>query len=60
VTRELAVETSPILDPMTTLKDALAMLLEAGVQAGVVVDTDGAVDGLLTVDMIAARLRPAG
>jgi osmoprotectant transport system ATP-binding protein len=60
VTPELAVETSPILDRMTTLKDALAMLLEAGVQAGVVVDADGAVDGLLTVDAIAARLRPAG
>jgi osmoprotectant transport system ATP-binding protein len=60
VTRELAVETSPSLDRMTTLKDALAMLLEAGVQSGVVVDEDGAVDGLVTVDMIAARLRPAG
>ena len=59
VTRELAVETSPILEAMTTLKDALAMLLEAGVQAGVVVDADGAVDGLLTVDAIAARLRPS-
>ena len=60
VTRELAIETSPTFDRMTTLKDALAMLLEAGVQAGVVVDADGAVDGLLTVDAIAARLRPAG
>ncbi|HZM72514.1 MAG TPA: ABC transporter ATP-binding protein [Candidatus Polarisedimenticolia bacterium] len=60
VTPDLAVETSPILDRMTTLKDALAMLLEAGVQAGVVVDAAGAVDGLLTVDAIAARLRPAG
>ena len=60
LTPELAVETSPILDRMTTLKDALAMLLEAGVESGVVVDADGAVDGLLTVDMIAAHLRPTG
>src|SRR6185436_9826784 len=47
---------SPIFDPHTTLKDALSMLLEAGVQAGIVVDGSGAVDGLVTVDMILARV----
>jgi osmoprotectant transport system ATP-binding protein len=48
---------SPLLDRRTTLKDALSMLLEADVQAGIVVDRRGAVVGLLTVDMIAERMR---
>jgi osmoprotectant transport system ATP-binding protein len=50
--------TSTILDRKTTLKDALAMLLAADVQAGIVVDGGGAVEGLVTAEMIAARLRP--
>ena len=33
------------------------MLLEAGVQTGVVVNADGAVEGLVTVDMILERTR---
>jgi osmoprotectant transport system ATP-binding protein len=49
---------SPIFDRHTTLKDALSMLLEAGVQAGIVVDGAGAVEGLVTVDMILARAHP--
>jgi len=48
---------SPLLDRRSTLKDALSMLLEADVQAGIVVDRRGAVLGLLTVDMIAQRMR---
>jgi osmoprotectant transport system ATP-binding protein len=48
---------SPLLDRRTTLKDALSMLLDADVQAGIVVDRKGAVIGLLTVDMIAERMR---
>jgi CBS domain-containing protein len=48
---------SPLLDRRTTLKDALSMLLDADVQAGIVVDRTGAVRGLVTVDMIAERLR---
>jgi osmoprotectant transport system ATP-binding protein len=52
-----AVAMSPLLNRRTTLKDALSMLLDADVQAGIVVDRHGAVMGLLTVDMIADRMR---
>jgi osmoprotectant transport system ATP-binding protein len=52
-----AIAMSPLLDRRTTLKDALSMLLDADVQAGIVVDRSGAVRGLVTVDMIAERLR---
>jgi osmoprotectant transport system ATP-binding protein len=48
---------SPLFDRHTTLKDALSMLLEAGVQAGIVVDANGAVVGLVTVEMILERTR---
>ena len=48
---------SPLFDRHTTLKDALSMLLEAGVQAGIVVDERGAVRGLVTVEMILERTR---
>ena len=53
----MAASMSPLLSPRTTLKDALSMLLGADVQAGIVVDHEGAVLGLLTVDMITARLQ---
>jgi osmoprotectant transport system ATP-binding protein len=46
---------TPLLDAHTTLRDALSMLLEAGVQTGIVVDASGAVDGLLTLEMIMER-----
>jgi osmoprotectant transport system ATP-binding protein len=52
-----AVPMSPLLNRRTTLKDALSLLLDADVQAGIVVDRNGAVVGLLTVDMIADRMR---
>jgi len=52
-----AIAMSPLLDRRTTLKDALSMLLDADVQAGIVVDRHGAVRGLLTVDDIAERMR---
>ncbi|MCI0584874.1 MAG: betaine/proline/choline family ABC transporter ATP-binding protein [Chloroflexi bacterium] len=45
---------SPLLDRRTTLKDALAMLIDAEVQVGVVVDRTGSLRGLVTVDMITA------
>lgn len=47
----------PILDLRTTLKDALSMLLDADVQAGIVVDHGDRVVGLLTVDDVVAWLR---
>jgi osmoprotectant transport system ATP-binding protein len=43
---------SPLLDRRTTLKDALARLIEAEVQAGIVVDARGAVLGLVTAEMV--------
>jgi osmoprotectant transport system ATP-binding protein len=49
----------PLLDLHTTLKDALSMLLEAGVQAGIVVDGEGATVGIVTLEMIIERVRPA-
>jgi osmoprotectant transport system ATP-binding protein len=48
---------SPLLNRRTTLKDALSLLLDAGVQAGIVIDNRGAVTGLLTVDRIAEWMR---
>ena len=48
---------SPLLNRRTTLKDALSMLLDADVQAGIVVDRRGAVLGLVTADMIADVMR---
>ena len=49
--------TSPLLEPETTLKDALSMMLEADVQAGIVVDRHGRVQGIVTVEMIGAAQR---
>ena len=56
---EMASPMSPLLDQHTTLKDALAMLIDAEVQAGIAVDERGAVLGLVTADMITERVRPA-
>ena len=49
--------TSPLLDRRTTLKDALSMLLDADVQAGLVVDRTGVLRGRITVDDITALMR---
>ena len=56
---ELAVAASPLLDPRTTLKDALSMLLDADVQVGLVVDRKGALLGMITADSIAEFMRDA-
>jgi osmoprotectant transport system ATP-binding protein len=47
----------PIVEPRTTLKDALSLMLDADVSAGVVADADNRVLGLVTYDQIAAALR---
>jgi osmoprotectant transport system ATP-binding protein len=60
LTAEIAESESPLFDRNTTLKDALSMLLEAGVQAGIVVDGNGAVAGLVTVEMILEHTRGQG
>jgi CBS domain-containing protein len=49
--------TSPLLDRRTTLKDALSMLLDGDVQAGVVVDRHGLYRGIVNVEQIAAYMR---
>ncbi|MBA2253786.1 MAG: betaine/proline/choline family ABC transporter ATP-binding protein [Chloroflexi bacterium] len=53
----LASAMSPLLDRNTTLKDALSMMLDAAVQAGIVVDRAGRVEGIVTVDAITAWAR---
>lgn len=50
----MAAAMSPLFDRRTTLKDALAMLIDAEVQVGIVVDDRGAVQGLVTADEITA------
>ncbi|CAN5530067.1 betaine/proline/choline family ABC transporter ATP-binding protein [soil metagenome] len=57
LTVERAGAMSPLLERRMTLKDALSLLLDADVMAGIVVDDDGAVGGLLTVEQIATALR---
>jgi osmoprotectant transport system ATP-binding protein len=47
---------SPLLDRRTTLKDALSLLLDADVQAGLVVDRTGRLLGMVTVADISERL----
>jgi osmoprotectant transport system ATP-binding protein len=57
LTAALANPTSPFVNKRTTLKDALSLLLDSDVQVGIVTDRTGAVQGLVTVDMIAERMR---
>jgi osmoprotectant transport system ATP-binding protein len=55
----MAIPMSPLLEPETTAKDALSMLLDADVQAGIVVDPAGRVTGLVTADAIIRLLQEA-
>ncbi len=57
VTEPMAEPMSPFLDVRTTLKDALSMLLDASVQAGIVVDRSGRILGVITADAIADFMR---
>jgi osmoprotectant transport system ATP-binding protein len=50
----------PLLDRRATLKDALSILLGAAVHAGIVVDRDDRLQGLVTVAAIAEIARDAG
>ena len=59
MTTEHAEPASPYLERQTTLKDALSLLLSADVLAGVVVDDQRRLLGVLTLDQIAAVLRDA-
>ena len=60
LTEDLAEPMSPFLSKRTTLKDALSRMLEAGVMAGIVVDENDRVQGIVTVEEIAAALRRQG
>jgi osmoprotectant transport system ATP-binding protein len=57
VSAEMANPVSPLVNKRTTLKDALSMMLDAAVQTGVVVDRNQSVQGLLTVDAVAQKMR---
>jgi osmoprotectant transport system ATP-binding protein len=57
LTEQMANPSSPQLNKRTTLKDALSMMLDADVQTGIVVDRTGAVQGLLSIDTIADKMR---
>ena len=57
LTIEMAHPMSPLLEPEMTAKDALSQLLDADVQMGIVVDRNGRVSGLITVDTIAGLTR---
>jgi osmoprotectant transport system ATP-binding protein len=59
LTEDMAQPTSPLLSRRTTLRDALSRMLEASVMAGIVVDENERVLGLVTVEQIAAALRVA-
>jgi osmoprotectant transport system ATP-binding protein len=48
---------SPTVNRRTTLKDALSMMLDADVQTGIVVDRNGATQGLLTIEAVARKMR---
>jgi osmoprotectant transport system ATP-binding protein len=52
--------TTPLFDRRTTLKDALSMLLDADVQAGLVVDRAGALRGMIRLSDIADWMRRTG
>ena len=64
LTEQMAESMSPLLNRRTTLKDALSLLLDASVQAGIVVDRSGRAQGFVTADSIAEFMqgsaRPAG
>jgi osmoprotectant transport system ATP-binding protein len=51
------VPTSPLFGLETTVKDALSMLIDAAVQAGIVVDREGRVLGIVTTEDIGAGMR---
>jgi osmoprotectant transport system ATP-binding protein len=57
VTAEMANPVSPLVNRRTTLKDALSLMLDAAVQTGVVVDRNQAVQGLLTIEAVALKMR---
>ena len=57
VTADMGNPVSPLVNKRTTLKDALSMMLDAAVQTGIVVDRNQAVQGLVTIEAVAKKMR---
>ncbi len=57
VTEDMAIPGSALLQPESTLRDALSAMLASSVQAGVVVDANDELLGVVSVDAISATLR---
>jgi osmoprotectant transport system ATP-binding protein len=57
VEASMAIAKSPFLDRRTTLKDATSMLLGADVPAGIVIDRQGRLQGLLTFAAVVTAMR---
>jgi CBS domain. len=51
--------TEPVLDRLTTLRDALSAMFDAGAGSAVVVDAGGRVAGVVEVGTIARAVHPA-
>jgi osmoprotectant transport system ATP-binding protein len=60
VDRAAATPGAPTVQPETTLRDALSVMLGSSVQLGVVVDENERVIGLISVDAISEALRAPG
>ena len=59
ITADAVMPDATLLQPESTLRDALSALLLSGVQLGVVVDEDGGALGSISVDQISDTLRAA-
>ena len=57
VTEDMAIPGSALLQPESTLRDALSVMLASSVQAGVVVDANDELLGVVRVDAISATLQ---
>jgi osmoprotectant transport system ATP-binding protein len=57
VSADMGNPVSPLVNKRTTLKDALSMMLDAAVQTGIVVDRNQSVQGLLTIEAVAHKMR---
>jgi len=56
---ERATSPEPLLDPDSTLREALAAMLDSAVQEGIVVDGDGKLLGTASIETVSASLREA-
>jgi CBS domain-containing protein len=54
---ERASSPEPLLDPDSTLRDALSSMLGSAVQEGLVVDADGRLLGIVSIEAVGSILR---